>query len=215
MSIDRKLERDIVPYMVTAEGLKRLGYFRLHSAFVWLGLGLAVLSSLGIGAESFNGFDKLIPDTAGGQVSDGKVDIFAASGVISMLLAVVVIGRAIHEHLRAGQRAILAKNAMLKFRIWANDLNSILAEADPMPRLNELQKQIATLVAEGVKDEWWPWEGPGPNDDIGEKVKLKMQRLREKFGDGWPPSPPPPAVAASLAVIPQQRLPAPIPENAP
>lgn len=190
--VRRKLRQEIIPYVVSADLLRKAWYYRLHAFYSYWGDMIAGLSALGIGHPLINAF--LPPNSENKGVSvdlskiiEGSSAWFLIPGFISALAWFGA--RMIFTREDGRTKAVLARSCCRSFQQIELKLHLILIGSYPMPELSDLAlTQVQPLVDRGIQDGFWIWAGPAP--EIDSNVEIKLGAFCEKYENNWVAAPP-------------------------
>lgn len=189
--VKRTLERDVLPYLVSARQLRKQWFYRLHTVFGYTTDLVVVLAALGISSPL------LLLLGAGGSGPDGAAKPPALAEVLAsvppalvypaavLILAWVVIRVAFNRE-EGQKRAVLARSCTQVLRQAEASLPSALGTPDPMPALNELlEKRIRPTVDRNVQENAWPWLPFAPSVDAD--VQKEVTVLCTRYQADWAP----------------------------
>lgn len=186
--VKRKLERDVLPYLISARQLRKQWFYRLHTlfgyttdlvvAFAAIGISSPLVSLLSsVGSAANNGPKPPTLSSALGPLPAVVV------GPTTVLIVLWVIMRIAFNREDGQNRAVLARSCAQVLRQAEARLHSVLRLPDPMPALIEMAEQrIGPTVDRSIQDSAWPWVPFAPNIDtvVTEEVAvLCMQYERD------------------------------------
>lgn len=186
--VKRKLERDVLPYLVSARRLQGQWFCRLYGlfglttdlivAFAAIGVTTPFLALLGAQV----GTDKNTPSLATALASVPTMLYFPAAGLIILWISLRV-----YFNREDGQkRAVLARNCTQVLRQAEAKLPTALEKSNPMPELTELlEKSIRPTVDQGIQQNSWPWTPFAPG--IEQEVDKELQLLCKRYERDWTP----------------------------
>lgn len=186
----RKLCDELLPWMIGGRRLTRQWFVRLAWVYGYGGDLAAALAGLGIGAP--------VAALATGKVPDGKNALailhdalpgywFVVGGVA---LVAWVILRLVVQRENAVARALLARDVTQSMKALYAELWRALAEADPMPKITEIQKAVDGKVQDAIRNSLWQWDPPPPPEtEIGDDLKSAVDQIRATFMARWAPPP--------------------------
>jgi hypothetical protein len=205
--VKRTLERDVLPYLVSARQLKKQWFYRMHTVFAYTTDIVVALAAIGITGPLLT----LLGSTDAAADSTNKAPTF--SNVLNsvspalvypaaVLILTWVILRVAFNREDGQKRAVLARSCTQILRQAEASLPAALGSSDPMPALTEmLEKRIRPTVDRNIQEESWPWLPFAPSIDVD--VKKEANALCTRFEDAWAP-----------IIEPELRQP-PTPENKP
>lgn len=187
--VKRKLRQAILPYCVSAQKLKWQPLFLTYGFYAYVHDFLAALVGAGIAPPLIG----LFGDGQGG--SEGARQITAAVAEFDNIpwyisvaffafllwtILKVIVTRASGE-----KRAALAQSCRKEFRRLEARLQSELSQPNPMPALNEIEKEVRALVDRNIAEDAWPWRGPAKG--IDEQVEKELDEISRRFEQNWTP----------------------------
>jgi hypothetical protein len=189
--VKRTLERDVLPYLVSARQLRKQWFYRLHTLFGYTTDLVVALAAIGISSPLF----RLLGSTGSTSDAAGSPPTLA-SVLASVPLALVyptaglilawVVFRVAFNREDGQKRAVLARSCTQVLRQAEASLPTALATADPMPALNEmLEKRIRPTVDRNIQDNSWPWVPFAPSIDAD--VTKEVTALCSRYEADWAP----------------------------
>ncbi len=186
-AIKRKLERDIVPWLESAEKYTSWTLFRMYSLYFWLGELFVFLVGLGFSHPAFRVLAPQAAKETGtppGQpiiasLGEGIMFWLALIGLVAWgLLKVYVMKNDLEK------RCSLIKSGVRQFRQFRRQLNTILQNANPMEGLLQLQEAINETVDRMNGEDAWPWPR-GLALGIEALVAEEVDRYVREYADSW------------------------------
>lgn len=185
--VKRTLERDVLPYLVSARRLRRQWFFLLHSIFAYATDLIIALAAIGI-STPFLGLLGAPLDAQG----DKPPSLTTALGTLpawlflpaGALIIAWVLLRVTFNREDGQKRAVLAKSCTQVLRQAEANLPSALSKADPMPALTELlEKGIRPTVDRNIQENSWPWTPFAPSIEL--EVRKELERLCGLYESDW------------------------------
>ncbi|MBZ5614666.1 MAG: hypothetical protein LAO23_11705 [Acidobacteriia bacterium] len=187
----RTLERDVLPYLVSARRLRRQWFFRLHALFGYTTDLVVALTAIGVTTPLL-----ALLGVAGGREKEATQApaltavlasvpnwLYFPTGVL--VIAWIVLRVAFNRE-EGQKRAVLAKSCTQVLRQAEANLAMALGKPDPMPALNELlEKSIRPTVDRNIQENSWPWTPFAPG--IEEEVSKEVSRLCASYEADWTP----------------------------
>jgi hypothetical protein len=188
--VKRTLERDVLPYLISARQLKKQWFYRVHSVFGYTTDVVVALAAIGISSPLF----RLLAST--GSAGDAAKPPTIASVLASVpsvlvypaavLIVTWVIIRVAFNREEGQKRAVLARSCTQVLHQAEAGLPTALGAANPMPALTEmLEKRIRPTVDRNILEESWPWSPFAPSIDAD--VKKEVTRLVSLYEGDWTP----------------------------
>ncbi len=186
-AIKRKLERDIVPWLESAEKCTSWTLFRIYSLYFWLGELFVFLVGLGFSHPAFR---VLAPqavketETSPGQpiiasLGEGIMFWLAVIGLVAWgLLKIYVMKNDLEK------RCSLIKSGVRQFRQFRMQLNTVLQKSNPLEGLLQLQEAVNETINRVHGEDAWPWpRGLAPRIDA--LVAAEVDRYVRQYADSW------------------------------
>jgi hypothetical protein len=186
----RTLERDLLPYFVSARLLERQWFFRLHTVFGYTTDLVVALSAIGVSAPLLTMLAASNGDPHGAKPPGASavlatVPAWLAVPTIILMLTWVVFRVAFNRE-DGQKRAVLVKSCTQVLRQAEASLAAVLAKSDPMPALNELlERNIRPTVDRTIQENAWPWLPFAPG--IEAQVQREVAVLCDRFEEEWTP----------------------------
>ena len=191
--VRRTLQRDVLPYLLSARRLRRQWFYRLHVVFGYATDLIAAFAAIGVATP----FLSLLG--AVGQPPDHSVSPSMASSLKTLPTwliypaAVVVVAwivlRVAFNREEGQKRAVLAKSCTRVLHRVEAQLADALAKADPMPALTELlETDIRPSVDRNIQEDAWPWAPFAPQ--IDDEVAHELEVLCKRYERDWAPTDP-------------------------
>jgi hypothetical protein len=186
-TIRRKLERDILPWLESAERLASWTPFRVYSVYFWLGEIFVLLAGLGFSHPAFRLLAPLAPEKAGAAagepiiagLGEGVMFWLAVSGLVAWGVLKAYVVR--HD---LEKRCSLLKSSIKQFRQFRMQLGKVLEGKNPTDELTQLQESINETVNRMYGEDAWPWpRGVAPG--IEAEVACELERYLRQYGDSW------------------------------
>lgn len=186
--VRRVLRRDVLPYLISAQRLKRQWFYTLHTVFGYTTDLVVALAAVGISTPLL---------ALAGTISDTQKEVGggAIPGILGGLPAWLVIPtgigiltwillRVTFNREDGQKRAVLAKSLLLSIRQAEANLPAILSKADPMPELTVmLEKTIRPPIDRNIQEQSWPWTPFAP--DIEAEVTKRLDDLCKTYEADW------------------------------
>jgi hypothetical protein len=190
--IRRTLERDVLPYLVSARRLKRQWFYLLHTVFGYTSDLVVALAAIGVSSPLIG----LLNTKDAGPDATNKLPSLASalSGIPPFLVypAVIVIVawviiRVAFVREEGQKRAVLARSCIQNLREAQADLHRLLRVKHPLAGLTEmLEKRIRPTVDRNIQENSWPWLPFAPN--VEADVRKELNSLCALFEEDWEPS---------------------------
>jgi len=189
--VKRTLERDVLPYLVSARKLKRQWFYRFHTLFGYTTDLVVALAAIGVSSPLFN---LLAAKDAGADAADKTPTLASAlAGIPSFLvypalLVIVawVIIRVAFTREEGQKRAVLARSCIQNLREAEAELHKLLRVRRPLASLTEmLEKRIRPTVDRNIQESSWPWLPFAPN--IQADVQKELNSLCSLYEEEWEP----------------------------
>jgi hypothetical protein len=189
--VKRALERDVLPYLVSARRLRRQWFFVLHAIFGYTTDLVVALAAIGITSplltfvRTQSGSEQAAAHSASISTILGSISgwFYYPAGII---LIVWIILRVTFNREDGQKRAVLAKSCTLVLRQAEANLPNSLSQSDPMPGLTELlEKKIRPTVDRSIQENSWPWTPFAP--EIDAEVEKDLHRLCGLYERDWAP----------------------------
>ena len=189
--VKRTLERDVLPYLVSARLLRRQWFYVLHSIFGYTTDLVVALTAIGItspllatlGAPS--GAQNDVAHTPRLSTILGSVPDLLYYPAAALVIIWIVL-RVTFNREDGQKRAVLAKSCTQVLRQAEASLPTSLSKSDPMPALTELlEKSIRPTVDRNIQENSWPWTPFAP--EIEAEVKNDLNRLCGLYESDWAP----------------------------
>lgn len=176
--IRKKLENNIMPYILSAVELTKTSEYSLYK---WHGYSkdlLPLVAGAGLSYSPFINYLITSPPPGGGNLA------FGVAGAISAVVYgffKIRIGREEVTKRILGQKKIIAQ-----FKVFRNSLNELSSNTDPADVLKGLipiQQQITSVVNTAIQDDIWPWDGPKKSTFV--VAKEETDRLISQLWSQW------------------------------
>jgi len=186
-AIKRKLERDILPYLESAERLTSWTPFRLYALYFWLGELFVLLVGLGISHPALRLLAAKTPEATStasnapiiATLGEGILFWIALIGLLAWGLLKIYVVRNDLE-----RRCSLIRSNLKHFRQVRVQLTASLRNPNPMEELLKIQEDIGETLNRMLGEEAWPWTRElAP--DIERVVKIEVERYLTAYADGW------------------------------
>lgn len=190
--VRQKLEKHVLPYLVSAKHLKKQWFYLFHKVFGYSTDLVGSLSAIGISTPLLPFFIKLNepidPASKDFAVAVKYMDSLP-SGVYYVLVTIVIFWlliRVFYIREDGQKKAVLVTSCMQTFKQIETKLHRILGDQNPMPTLNELlEKEVHPVVDRNVQEGSWPWSGPAPSKEIDKDVNALLEELCKKYQSEW------------------------------
>lgn len=190
--VKRKLEQAILPYVVSAERLKRQPVYVTYDLYNYAHELLIAIVALGVAPPLLS----LFASDAGASENQNRVgsaiDALKKAppwlAVISIIaLAIWILLKLFINRENVAKRAVLARSCRKEMRQLSLNLRDELQRENPMPGLQGIQEAISDLVHRHIQEESWPWDGPSNN--IDRPLRERLDTLCDQFEENWLPVP--------------------------
>ena len=143
-----------------------------------MGIGAPIVAVFqGTGAKGTNGLDILQ------QAFQGVWFWVGIAALLVWLMLRLVVGRE-----DAVARALFAKDGARTMQKLHTDLDTALAEQNPLPRLEPIQKAVMRKISDAIDKGIWPWNPPFPQSPaVDLELDERIADIRRRFMPGWPP----------------------------
>ncbi len=182
--VKRALERDIVPYFISARKLRQQWFYRLHVAFGYTTDIAAAFAAVGV---SLPVVDMFMATENPEKFQDALLQVpneLFFPAVLILIFWIVLRVAFVRED--GQKRAVLAKSNLQTLRLAEAKLPSALSNADPMPALTELlEKIIRPTVDSSIQANAWPWLPFAP--DCGPETIRMVSELCQRYESDWSP----------------------------
>lgn len=190
--VKQKLERNLLPYLISAKRLENQWFYRFHQIFGYSADLVGALSVVGISTPLLPFFIKLNepidPANKDFAVAVKYIDSMP-SGVYYVLMVIVIFWlliRVLYIREDGQKKAVLMTSCVQTFKQIETKLHRILSDQNPMPTLNELlEKEVHPVVDRNVQEGSWPWSGPAPSREIDKDVKALLEELCNMYQSEW------------------------------
>ena len=108
-------------------------------------------------------------------------------GVVALIVWVIL--RLVVQNEDIIARALIARDCAQTMRALRQQLWISLSDADPMPRITQIQKSVEDQVQNAIKNRVWPWEPLPPPETIAAELTAAVEEIRTTFMNGWAPPP--------------------------
>jgi hypothetical protein len=187
--VRRSLQRDVLPYLVSAQHLRKRWFYRLYNIFGYTTDLVAAFAALGVATPLLVLFGA-ISDTAQAQDNPPKI-LAALSGLpaslaypVGALIILWVVLRVAYNRQDGQKHAVLAKSCTGSLQQAQAKLHDVLRRAEPMPALTELlEKAIRPSVDRSIQEGAWPWFPFAPG--IDQEVDRELEVLCKKYEGDW------------------------------
>jgi hypothetical protein len=184
----RKLANELLPWMIGGRLVTRQWFAygalvyayggELATALTGIGVGAALVAVFqGTASKETNGFEVLHEALHGAWFWVGIV------ALILWLILRLVIGRE-----DAVARALFAKDCARAMQKLHTDLDTALAEKNPLPKLGPIQEAVIRKVGDAIDRGIWPWNPPFPESPhVDLELDKRIADIRRRFMAGWSP----------------------------
>jgi hypothetical protein len=187
--VKRTLERDVLPYLISARRLKKQWFYRLYMVFGYTTDLVVILASIGVTAPLLRilglvGTSDSVqpPNLASSLASVPPILVYPA---IALILTWVVFRVAFNRE-EGQKRAVLARSCTQALRLAEAGRPTALGRENPMPELTEiLEKRIRPTVDRNIQESAWPWFPFAPS--IEADVRKEVDRLSALYETDWAP----------------------------
>jgi len=186
-AIKRKLERDILPYLESAERLTSWTPFRLYSLYFWLGELFVLLVGLGISHPALRLLAAKNPEAAStapntpiiASLGEGLLFWIAVIGLLAWgLLKIYVVRNDLEK------RCSLIRSNLKHFRQVRMQLSASLTKPNPMEELLKIHADLGDTINRMLGEDAWPW----PRElapDIEIVVTKEVERYVKTYAECW------------------------------
>jgi hypothetical protein len=190
--VKRKLEQAILPYVVSAEKLKRQPAYVTYDVYSYAHELLIAVVALGVAPPLLSLFASDAGSSGNPSTVSSALDALKKAppwlAVISVVaLAIWLLLKLFISRENVAKRAVLARSCRKEMRQLSLNLRDELQSANPMPGLQGIQEAISELVHRHIQEESWPWDGP--SDNIDRPLRERLDRLCHQFEQNWLPVP--------------------------
>lgn len=189
--VKRTLERDVLPYLISARHLRKQWFYRLHTVFGYTTDLIVALAAIGISSPLLQIFAAGGAGTGEAAKPPALADVLASLPRTLVLPAAVlivawVVIRVVFNREEGQKRAVLARSCTQVLRQAEASLPTALGRPDPMPDLNEmLEKRIRPMVDRSIQENSWPWAPFAPSVDSD--VQKEVTALCSRYQADWAP----------------------------
>jgi len=189
--VRRTLERDVLPYLISARRLRRQWFLLLSSVFGYTTDLVVARAAVGISSPflSFLGGPTNTEKAAAPSPSLGPIKEFFPHWLYLPGAALVIVWiflRVTFNKEDGQKRAVLAKSCTQTLRQAEARLPAALSRPDPMPALTELlERTIRPTVDRNIQENSWPWTPFAP--EIDQEVAKDLGRLCGLYEKDWAP----------------------------
>jgi hypothetical protein len=185
--IEKKLKRDIIPWLESVERLSSWTPFRVYSLYFWLGEIFVLLVGLGFAHPAFRLLAPQAVEVATTQSNQPVIDslgegimfFLAVVGLVAWgLLKAYVVKNDLEKKCSLIKSGL---NQVIKIRI---DLRTALQRPNPVKELEKLQRQINEAVNRMHGEEAWPW-GRGWAPGIEATVERDVKQYISQYASSW------------------------------
>jgi hypothetical protein len=173
-AIQRKLNTDILPQLLSAEQLPRNWRYWLYRVNAY-GSELAALM-VGVGLSS-NMTNVMV-----GKPFDFKSDELSVSLGLAAALFWIVMKLVVNQEdlVKKGTAIRSSQKELKKIRM---DLHVALSQSNPMPALTAAQVAVSAIVTRLNGEDAWPW--PGNDPSVEPVVRIQSDEYYTKFSPTW------------------------------
>jgi hypothetical protein len=189
--VKRTLERDVLPYLVSARRLRRQWFFILHLIFGYTTDMVVALATIGITTplliflRSQSGAENDTQHASNFSAVLGSLPPWLYFPAAALVVLWIVL-RVTFNREDGQKRAVLAKSCTQVLRQAEATLPNSLSKSDPMPGLTELlEKKIRPTVDRSIQENSWPWTPFAP--EIAAEVEKDLNRLCGLYETDWAP----------------------------
>lgn len=189
--VKRTLERDVLPYIVSARQLRKQWFYRMHTVFGYttdivvalatIGIAPPLLRLLGATGSAADAANK--PPTLTSVLASLPPSLVYPAAI---LIVVWIIIRVAFTREEGQKRAVLARSCNKVLEQAEAGLPQALGTADPMPALTEmLEKRIRPTVDRNIQESSWPWLPFAPK--IEADVRKELNAFCLSYESDWAP----------------------------
>ena len=189
--VQRTLQRDILPYLVSARRLRRQWFCIAHIAYGFTTDLVIALAAVGVSSPLL----ALMGHAASGESGKAEPGSFSAAlgsvprAIAGPMIAALLVWIALRVWFNRedGQRrAVLARSCARTMRQAEASLPSWLSKPDPMPDLTQLlERSVRPAVDRNIQEESWPWTPFAPAIEL--QVQKEVASLCLRYEDAWTP----------------------------
>jgi hypothetical protein len=189
--VKRTLERDVLPYLVSARRLRRQWFVLLHSIFGYTTDLVVALTTIGVATPLLALLGTTSNNTHEGTQSPSLSTVLAALPKwlyfpTAVLVLAWIVLRVAFSREEGQKRAVLAKSCTQVLRQAESKLPTALSMPNPMPALTELlEKGIRPTVDRSIQENSWPWTPFAPEIDV--EIGKELARLSASYETDWSP----------------------------
>jgi hypothetical protein len=183
--VKRKLRQDILPWTVSARGLKARWFYRVHVLFGYTTDLLAAFAAVGFAPP----FLRLLASQNSGDNGVALSQVLATiPGWLVIPAAIIMVGwlvlRTVFTREEGQKRAVLARSCAGICRGIESDLHFILAQSNPIGDLNKMYaERLRPAIDRTSQEGAWPWDGP--SDRIDAELNATFARLCATYESRW------------------------------
>jgi hypothetical protein len=177
----KKVSDQVLPLIITGQRVKRQCFVRMATLYAYGGELATGLAGLGVGAPLVALFH--------GKVEDGKsgLDVLREAlpgfwfwvGVVALVLWFCL--RLAVKQQNAVDRALFARDCSQTAEKLNAQLEDVLAEAEPMPKIAPIQEALRRMRSEAIEKRVWPQA----EQDIEVELRTRVNQIREKHMAEW------------------------------
>jgi len=156
-AIERKLRHEILPYLITAEHLRRWRPLRIYTFYVYAGEVFVLLAGLGIATP----ITRALADGKG-STSTGYsqlLDVLGSGYMAAASIALLLIWGLLKFYVRTEdlpKRCNLLKSSIRQCSQLSFQVKQAVAKPDPMPSLISIQDKLSYLIDRSIAEDAWP-----------------------------------------------------------
>jgi hypothetical protein len=186
----RKLNNELLPWLIGGRRTARQKFVYLASVYAYGGEFATALAGIGIGtpvvalfrgktADGSNAFTTLRNTLPG---------VWFWIGVLALALWLIL--RLVVKQQNAVDRRLYARDCGKTMQRLELDLQSALADPNPLQKIGPIQEAVMRAVHEAVEKDVWPWRPPLPRaQEIDAELSSRIDDIRATFMSAWAPSP--------------------------
>jgi hypothetical protein len=177
----RKIERSILPYLLSAERLTREPHYRAYLAYTYTHEILAGLAGMGFGV-AFPTLRMLVSDGSGGEAAIAALPIVPL--VVVVICVALWLGLKTYVTRDDGlKRALLVRSCVREMAVARHAVVTALDRADavnPLAEVTKAQNVITGIVEKYIQEGVWPYRIVAAGIDVD--VRAEAARLSQHYG---------------------------------
>jgi hypothetical protein len=186
--VEHKLKYVILPYLVSAELLKKWKPLQVYTFYLYSAETFTLLAGIGLAnpiVAFLNGGN--LTSSSNSSNSSQSIIQFLGSGYAATLSIILLIAWGILKFYVKNQqldrRCSLLRSCIQQCAQFSIKVRSAINSDNPMPALISIQEKLSDLIERNIVENAWPYAGPAPK--IEEIVDNYCDRLIAPFKDQW------------------------------